>query len=192
MLTDKFKEAVIAQNVDRVKFMMKNSLTMDLTFNQFREMLDYASSRIPGLIEIHDGTNLEQDKTKWNKDYASELKVDLMDNFSSERIAHIKEVQRYVYADKVDEAEKRAKITSASPRTKPNSNTYTQGPNNSPTTSSENDNSIMISLIISLGVAAASVLLGVIKDATITTIATGTVIASCVVGGITYYLVKKS
>ncbi|WP_223702712.1 hypothetical protein [Sutcliffiella deserti] len=198
MLSDKFKEAVMAGDTNRVRIMMKNSLTMDITFRQFQEMLDYSIARIPALIEVHDGTTFEG-KKNWNGDYASDIKADLMDNFSSERIAHIKEVQRFVHADKV-----MAQEQYAAPKAKaiPVSNSSTREPSEynqsyprvsgHPQSSSRDvDSSTMVSLITAVGVAAASILFGVIRDATIGKIATSTVIATCVIGGITYYLVKK-
>lgn len=198
MLSDKFKEAVIAGDINRVRIMMKNSLTMDVTFRQFQEMLDYSVARMPGLIEVHDGATFEG-KTNWNKNYASDIKADLMDNFSSERIAHIKKVQRFVYADKVVVEEQNAApeiqaipVSNSSIRVSSELNqTYPRVSGHSQSSSRNMDSSTMVSLITTVGVAAASILFGVIRHATIVKIATTTVIATCVIGGITYYLVKK-
>ncbi|WP_060665664.1 hypothetical protein [Bacillus sp. CHD6a] len=198
MLSNKFKEAVMAQDITRVRLMMKDSLTMDLTFRQFQEMLDFAVSRIPGLIEVHDGTTFEG-KSSWNKDYASDLKVDLIDNFSSQRIAHIKDVQRFVYADKIvvekqyAAPETQAVQVAISPTREPSQHnqTYPRVSGQSQSSSRNMDSSTMATLIPTLGVAAVSILFGVIRNAAIVKIATTTIIATCVIGGITYYLVKK-
>ncbi|MCT8137598.1 hypothetical protein H1D32_07460 [Anaerobacillus sp. CMMVII] len=194
MLSNKFKEAVMARDITRVRLMMKNSLTMDVTFRQFQEMLDYAAS-IPGLIEPHDGTKFEG-KTSWNEDYASDIKVDLIDNFSSERIAHVKEVQRFVYADKLAVEENFAvpgvqSVPSSSTRQSVYRDTNYQRMSSNSQTSRKNDSRTMITLITTIGVAAASILFGVLRNATIVKFAGATVIATCVIGGITYYLVKK-
>lgn len=195
MLTNKFIEAVRAQDIDRVRMMMKNSLTMDVTFRQFQEMLDYAVARVPGLIEVHDGTGFE-DKTNWNEDYASDIKADLMDNFSSARIAHVKEVQRFVYADKVAVEEQYEvpgvqSVPTSSTRKPSQHNPNYQRVSSQSHTTRKTDSRTMVTLITTVGVAAASILFGVLRNGTIVKFATTSVIATCVIGGITYYLVKK-
>lgn len=191
MLTNKFKEAVMALDIARVRMMMKNSLTMDVTFRQFQEMLDYAVARIPGLIEVHDGTKFEG-KTTWNEEYASDIKADLIDNFSSERIKHIKEVQNFVYKDKRLVEEEHPSIGGALSNRQPSQHKIDyQRENRDSQTTRKVDSSTMTTLITTVGVAAASILFGVLRNATIVKVATTTVIATCVIGGITYYLVKK-
>lgn len=173
MITEQYKIAVQSKDIERVKIMLKNSLTQDLTFNQFKAMLDYTLKFLPNIIEEHDRETFES-KSNWTKQYASSLKNDLVDNFSAERIAHIKEVQTYVYADEIS----KQKISTGEPQARPESATNT-------------DSKSMATLIAILGVGAASILFGVIKGWSIITIATTSVIASCVVGGVTYYLVKN-
>lgn len=61
---------------------LKNSLTE----------LEYSN-----IWEKHDGVNLDNNKSNWNKNYFSSVEVDLADNFSKERFNHILEVGKYVY-----------------------------------------------------------------------------------------------
>lgn len=182
MITDVFKKAVEDKNIQRVRMLLKNSLTTDLTFNQFQEMLDYCIHRLPEIIEKHDGERFDMNKTNWNKTYASNLKVDLMDNFSIERIAHIKEVQKYVYKDKILENQQNKQKSTNHQNSRPSTGTHT---------SSEQ----LGSIIAALGIGAATLVFSVIKGYSIVTIASTTtaaaVVTYCVVGGVKYYLVKN-
>lgn len=184
MISQEFKNTVQAGNIERAKIMLKNSLTMDLTFNQFKQMLEYALNYIPNIIETHDGTAFEPQEN-WNKKYASLLKVELVDNFSAERIEHIKEVQRVVYEAELKQQIAESESSKKTSHTGTNSNTGQQSDQ------SNVDSQQIITLIVSLGVGVASILLGVLKGWSIVTVATTAVIATVVIGGITYYIVKK-
>lgn len=184
MISEQFKSAVQSKNMERVKIMLKNSLTQDLTFKQFQTMLDYALKNLPDLIESHDGTEFGS-KTNWDKQYASAIKVDLVDNFSKERIAHIKEVQSYVYADEILK-QNQAERTKASNNSKGNIH-------NNQESIVDHDLQAIVKIIAATGVAAVAVVaFCLFKGLTIVTVATSTAIASCVVGGVTYYFVRKS
>ncbi len=95
-LTTAFHEAVATGNVRRVRIMMKDSLLVDLTFREFNEM-EKAAATMRGLYESHDGRAFEENKERWNKDYMDKLMVQLIGNFSIERIEHVKNVVRYLY-----------------------------------------------------------------------------------------------
>ncbi|WP_323679857.1 hypothetical protein [Exiguobacterium indicum] len=172
MITQPFKQAVDQKNLNRVKIMLRSSLSNDLTFQSFQEMLMYALNQFPQLIESHDGKQFSN-ASVWTKTYASEVREDLMDNFSAERIAHLKEVHEYVYAkERHEQLNPTAATTHDTKRTISSTN--------------------IASLITTLGVASASILVGVLMDLSIVKLATTTVVASIVIGGTTYYLVKKS
>lgn len=181
MISADFKKAVQIGDEEKVKMMLKNSLTMDLTFTQFKSMLEYTLKFIPNIIESHDGSKFES-KENWDKDYASLLKYDLVDNFSAERIQHIKEVQQYVYA---------AELKSQQQVQQPRANYQNVNNQSGQSYESNMDSQHIITLIAALGVGVASILLGVLKGWSIVTIAATAVIATVVVGGITYYVVKK-
>lgn len=172
MITQPFKQAVDQKDLDRVKIMLRNSLSNDLTFESFQEMLTYALNQFPNLIEPHDGTEFPN-ASSWTKTYASEVRDDLMDNFSAERIAHIKEVHEHVYAkERHEQLNPTAATTHDAKETTPSVN--------------------VTSLITTLGVTVASILVGVLMDLSIVTIATTAFVSFVVVAGVTYYLVKKS
>lgn len=94
-LTNAFYEAVNTGNVRRVRIMMNNSLLFDLTFDEFHEMEKVVSS-MEGLYDEHDGKEFILDKSKWNDDYMNTIMVDVLYNFSHERINHIKDVVRFL------------------------------------------------------------------------------------------------
>ena len=95
-LSDAFYNAVKEKNVRRIRMMMKDSLLIDLTFERF-DAMESAAKNIDELYDEHDGKQFILDKSLWNKDYMSTLMVEVVYNFSHERIAHLKDVVRYLY-----------------------------------------------------------------------------------------------
>lgn len=94
-LTNAFNEAVDSGNVRRVRIMMKDSLLNDPSFKQFYEMSDIASA-LKELYDYHDGRAFNLDKTMWNDSYMNELMVQVVGNFSKERIEHLQKVVQYL------------------------------------------------------------------------------------------------
>lgn len=90
-LSNRFREYVASGNVTGIRIMMKDSLLVDPTFTEFQEMADYAHS-MPGLYDIHDGSLFQTDKSTWNDDYMNKLMVEVVGNFSKERLVHLMEV----------------------------------------------------------------------------------------------------
>lgn len=94
-LTNTFKEAVKLGNIRRIRIMMKNSILVDPTFREFKEMANAAAS-VKGLYDIHDEKNFELNRENWNSEYVDKQVIQLLNNFSKERIEHIKEVMDYL------------------------------------------------------------------------------------------------
>lgn len=94
-LTKAFYDAVNSGNKRMVRIMMEDSLLVDLSFEQFKEM-EAAASGMKGLYEEHDGRSLNMDKSTWNDDYMNKIMVQVITNFSHERVDHLKEVVRYL------------------------------------------------------------------------------------------------
>lgn len=92
-LTNSFYEAVKEENVRRVRIMMKDSLLVDPTFTDFNNM-DKTARTMSGLYDEHDGRELISDESQWNDDYMDKLMVQVVNNFSHERIDHLKDVVR--------------------------------------------------------------------------------------------------
>ncbi|WP_300808628.1 hypothetical protein [uncultured Acetatifactor sp.] len=93
-LTNAFREAVTEKNVRKIRIMLKDSLLVDPSFKRFQEM-ERAASLVEGLYDVHDGRGLTEDKEAWNDAYMDRLMVQVVSNFSHERIEHLKEVVRH-------------------------------------------------------------------------------------------------
>lgn len=94
-LTSTFYDAVASGSVRKIRIVMKNSLLMDPTFSEYKEMEKEAAS-MEGLYDKHDGRDFKLDQSLWDEDYMAELMVQVIGNFSHERINHLKEVVRYL------------------------------------------------------------------------------------------------
>jgi len=94
-ITDTFKNAVLTEDVKGIRIMMKDSLLVDPTFIEFNEM-NMLARNIRGLYEAHDGRELNIDNSTWNDDYMNKLMVQVVGNFSHERIDHLKDVVRHL------------------------------------------------------------------------------------------------
>lgn len=90
-ITDSFRDAVSSNDVTGLRIMMKDSLLVDPSFSQFEEMYRLAKN-VPGLFDSHDGKKFENNKSLWNDDYMNKLMVQIVYNFSHERLNHLKEV----------------------------------------------------------------------------------------------------
>lgn len=75
--------------------MMKDSLLVDPTFELFH-MMEKATASMVGLYDEHDGEELIEDRNQWDVDYMNRVMVDVIFNFSHERLEHLKEVVRYL------------------------------------------------------------------------------------------------
>lgn len=95
-LSEAFYNAVNDGKVTRVRIMMEDSLLIDTTFESFNEM-EKASKNMEGLYDTYDGKTFVLDKSLWTEDYMNTLMVEVINNFSHERIAHLKDVVRYLY-----------------------------------------------------------------------------------------------
>ena len=94
-VTRAFIEAVNTGDVLSVRIMIKNSLLVDPTFVEVLEM-EKVSLNMDGLYDEYDGVEFIHDKTLWNEDYMNDLMVQIIYNFSHERLEHLKEVVRYL------------------------------------------------------------------------------------------------
>ena len=181
-LTNTFKEAVNSGNIQRIRIMMKNSLLVDPTFREFKEMENAADS-VKGLYDIHDGKEFEVNKENWDDDYMDKQMVQVVSNFSHERIDHIKDVVRYLRP--VD------KITPSHNETR-NSNSK-----NIKTTISYKEQKRLdqqsgrdLGSKIATGAVAGAVVGSVVASAVGVTVATGAV-AGAVVGGVAVSIVSN-
>ena len=89
-VTDSFLEEVSEGDVLGIRIIMKNSLLVDPSFKDFDEREKLAKDVI-GLYDEHDGAELDYDKSNWSEDYMNMLMVEVVGNFSHERIDHLKQ-----------------------------------------------------------------------------------------------------
>lgn len=104
MVSPEFNSAVKTGNLLRVRIMLKDSLIVDPTFAQFNEMLAYARTELPELLEPFDNGALEDDRSKWDRDLMNMELVEIVNNFSQTRIDHLKRIISIVLADKIRSA----------------------------------------------------------------------------------------
>jgi len=90
-----FYDAICKKDITGLRIIMKDSLLVDPTSRQFDAMVDY-SRFVKGLYDSHDGRPLNKDKSSWDDDYMNELMVQVVSNFSRERINHLKDVVRHI------------------------------------------------------------------------------------------------
>ena len=109
-VTSDFNAAVRDKNIRRVRIMMKDSLVRDPSFAEFEEMRREAERGIgaKNLYDKHDGESFTLNKSDWNKSYMNNQLVDLMANFSRERINHLKNVCSFIYADEIQAMKQRS------------------------------------------------------------------------------------
>lgn len=94
-ITKAFTDAVVSGDIRGIRIMMKDSLLVDLTFHEFNEMSRLAA-KVPGLYDVHDRRTFVEDSSAWNDDYMNKLMVQVVGNFSYERLNHLKEVVHYL------------------------------------------------------------------------------------------------
>ncbi len=108
--TQAFREAVQNNDILSVRIMMKDSLLRDPSFREFSEM-EAIAGHMSGLYENHDGTDLKYNPSAWNDDYMNELMVDMIYNFSHERIALLKKIIQHLHPYTKEEQEALRKHT---------------------------------------------------------------------------------
>lgn len=125
-VTKTFKEAVKSNSVLDVRIMMKDSLITEPTFTLFGEMEKIASV-MEGLYDEYDGKSFQLDKSTWDDNYMNKLMVQVVGNFSHERLDHLKEVVRYLrpVEEKTAEAPK-ASVNNVGGSKRAKENTHTK------------------------------------------------------------------
>ena len=95
-VTDSFLEEVSEGDVLGIRIIMKNSLLVDPSFKDFDEREKLAKDVI-GLYDEHDGAELDYYKSNWSEDYMNMLMVEVVGNFSHERIDHLKQLVSFLF-----------------------------------------------------------------------------------------------
>jgi len=88
-------DAASKGDIKGIRIMMKNSMLVDPTLDEFFEMQKLTAS-IDGLYDRHDGRAFETDKAAWDDDYMNKIMVQVVGNFSHERLKHLQDVIKYL------------------------------------------------------------------------------------------------
>lgn len=91
-ISNTFKNYVSSKDLISIRSVLLDSLFIDKTFSKYNENLTYAKNNGCNVFENHNNRELILDKSKWSKDYLTKLSVELSDNFSIERVEHMKQV----------------------------------------------------------------------------------------------------
>jgi hypothetical protein len=97
-ITKAFEQYVKDRDVLKIRISMNDSLLVDPTFNKFKEMESLALSQgIDKLYEEYNGKSFVDAKSEWNDRYMARQMNELVDNFSKERVKHVKEIISYLH-----------------------------------------------------------------------------------------------
>lgn len=95
-ITTEFKEAVLQNKITRIRIMLKDSLLLDPSGDDFLKMFEYAKQQIPSLLDEHDG-EIFVSEDEWNEEYLNEQMVGVINNFSQERIDLLRKIVYKLY-----------------------------------------------------------------------------------------------
>lgn len=88
-------------NVRRLRYIFRDSLDVDPTFEAYYESYRYCD-KVSNLFDEHKELHPMMDNQElWNMQYWQQLSIDLMNNYSRERFEHMIRVAPIVYAEKV-------------------------------------------------------------------------------------------
>lgn len=104
-ITQEFMDAVKNKDNRMVRIMLKDSLVVDPTFREFNEMVKIAESNITDLYDEHDGEALKYEMSTWTKVYMDEQMVQVVYNFSKERVNLLKSICKYIYRERASKIE---------------------------------------------------------------------------------------
>lgn len=94
-MTNEFVKTVDSGSRKEVYIILKDSLLEDPTAMQFDDMLSYACHQMGDLYEDHDGEELKVNPADWSQEYFYQQLTRMINNFSSERVALLKDMAAY-------------------------------------------------------------------------------------------------
>ena len=102
-MKDKFKKAVESGDISDVRLFLSNELMLDPRGASFHEMLSYAESQLDGLFVPDNGHRSEKEAALWDKDFLYQIKNELDDNFSREKLNYYEQVAKQVLKEKAEQ-----------------------------------------------------------------------------------------
>ena len=116
-----------------LKHVFTDALDIDPTFEQYQEDYEYCQNK--GLLESHrELTPFISDPSRWTEDYWIKLKMDLVENFSEQRMEHMRKVAKVYLAEKIVRLE-RERASTRSSHSEPKRIAQAKGPTLSPSES---------------------------------------------------------
>ena len=111
---NKFRQAIIDKNYMHLKVNAVSAISYDPTFErgEANNVIEILKKEVPEIFEEYKQEEYEErlSQSEWDKRYFSKLTYWFQENFSEERLAHIKEVGKMVYPSQKP-------ILSSAPRT---------------------------------------------------------------------------
>ena len=99
-MKQKYLKAIEENDVISVRIFLANELMLDPRGHSFKEMLELAEQKIPTLYELDNGNSYTQDSTTWDEAFLFNLKNDLDENFSREKLYFYETVAKVVLKEK--------------------------------------------------------------------------------------------
>ena len=101
-MDEKIKKAADSGDKSYIKFLFADCFAVDPTFEDYQEAFDYCRSK-GGLFDAHkELTPKRTNPSDWNRDYWQSIKSDFEKNSSVERLNHMRDVAKVVFAEKVE------------------------------------------------------------------------------------------
>lgn len=116
VISQEFLDAVNSNNKLLTRIMLKDSMVVDPTLEQYNERIRYASAHMPDLFDTHDGEAFDYNRSAWTKDYMNQELVVLVGNFSQERIEFLKNMVHYIYRDEIAQVQQKRNSQRAASR----------------------------------------------------------------------------
>lgn len=104
MVHEAVKTCVAERDIERLKYIFVDCLDVDPTFEKYTGDYEYCMNDSGlGLFEKHvELTPMRKEKNSWDISYWNSIKMDLIENFSTKRFQHMREVAKVVHAEKIE------------------------------------------------------------------------------------------
>ncbi len=96
-ISEEVIDAVNKKDKLLLKIMLKDSLLTDKTFKDFESTIRYINKHLGDIYEEHDGEQFTNDTSLYTIDLMNEQMVNVVSNFSRERIAFLKKLVTHIY-----------------------------------------------------------------------------------------------
>ena len=106
---DEVKQAIDKGQGPKLRYFFVDSLDVDPTFSAYKDDFEYCLKH--NVFEPQRQlTPFRDDESSWDNDYWFNLKVDLQENFSEERMRHMIKVAKIIFKNKIQDMQ-RSRVT---------------------------------------------------------------------------------